>query len=411
MKKKLKFWLMPNAGFESRKVIQQEIAHFQKLHPGIEVVCEILPWSRAWFKLLTAIKEKSGPDILQVGTSWIATLAYLGAIRRLENRNIVPGQFHHTLFDQCQCFGHLWSLPWFGEGRVLYYRADFFDAARLTPADISTWDGLTAACARIKHARGAKPSVAPFAFSSQKEHGLIQDISSWVWAAGGDFLSPHDKRPWMDSPETRAGITSFIDLIAARHITRQSLAQNAGEVTESFFQGNDYAVLMASSWPLQVYLNPASKQYIGAARARRIGIAIVPGGPAGRFNFAGGSALAVSNYTHHPSEAYQLLEFLTGKESQLRYCSGINMLAARNEVSVMLSPASEIQTVFEKSIISHGRSFPAHPLWGSIEQIIVSGLAQSIRDYVKSGCDRDMLFKNMSEINSEIEYILTIFGE
>ena len=54
MKKKLKFWLMPNAGFDSRKAIQQETAHFQKLHPGIEVVCEILPWSRAWFKLLTA---------------------------------------------------------------------------------------------------------------------------------------------------------------------------------------------------------------------------------------------------------------------------------------------------------------------------------------------------------------------
>lgn len=411
MKTKLKFWLMPNAGFESRQVIEQDINHFQRSHPGIEVNCEILPWSRAWFKLLQAMKEKTGPDIIQVGTTWIATLAYLGAIKRLENRNITPGLFHHSLFSQCQCFGHLWSLPWFGEGRVLYYRRDFLEAAKYAPADIESWDGLKKCCMKIKRLRTIKPSIAPFAFSSQKEQGLIQDLSSWIWSNGGDFLAAHDKRPCLENSETKAGITAFVDLITAKLISRTSLEQNAGEVTESFFQNDAYAFLMASSWPLQAYLNPSSKRYIGSRNAEHFGVALVPGGPAGRFNFAGGSALAISNYSHHPSEAYQLLEHLTDKESQLRYCTNCNMMAARNDVSVQLSDSADIQSVFEKSIINHGRSFPAHPLWGSIEQIIVSGFAQSIRDYMKSGCDQEQLFKNIAEINSEIEYILTIFGE
>ncbi len=402
---------MPNAGFESRHVIEQEISHFRRTHPDIEVNLEILPWSQAWFKLIQAIKEKNGPDIIQVGTTWIATLGYLGAIKRLENRNIKPGLFHHTLFEQCQCFGHLWSLPWFGEGRVLYYRKDFLEAAHCTTAHIESWAAMKECCAKLKRLHAHGPDIAPFAFSNQKEQGLIQDLSSWIWSQGGDFLATHNKRPWLESAETKEGISSFADLIATKSISRLSLEQNAGEVTEKFFQNDSYAFLMASSWPHHVYLNPASKRYIGAKNAQRFGITLIPGGPAGRYNFAGGSALAISNFSHHATEAYQLLEYLTDKESQQRYCSNINMLPARNDVSIKLSPSPDIQAVFEQSIINHGRSFPAHPLWGSIEQIIVSGFAQSIHDFMKSNCDKELFFKNIAEINSEIDYILTIFGE
>ncbi len=84
---------MPNGGFESKQTIERELAFFKKQNPKIEVEYEILSWSRAWFQLMQAIKEKSGPDIIQIGTTWIGTLGYLGAVHKLDKRVRPKEQF------------------------------------------------------------------------------------------------------------------------------------------------------------------------------------------------------------------------------------------------------------------------------------------------------------------------------
>lgn len=38
---------------------------------GIEVKIQSIPWSNAHDKLLTAVASKSGPDVLQMGTTWM----------------------------------------------------------------------------------------------------------------------------------------------------------------------------------------------------------------------------------------------------------------------------------------------------------------------------------------------------
>jgi hypothetical protein len=65
--------------------------------------------------------------------------------------------------------------------------------------------------------------------------------------------------------------------------------------------------------PLHVYLSPSSKGYVGKRHAEEFGVAPVPAGPAGRFNFAGGSALAATSFTPHLREALALVRFLMGK--------------------------------------------------------------------------------------------------
>ncbi len=397
------FWVMPNAGFESKQTIEREIAHFRRIYPRVSVNCEILSWSRAWFRIIDAIKQKRGPDVMQVGTTWIGTLGYLGAMQRLEDgRAVHAADYIPSFFSTCQCFGHLWALPWFCETRVLFYRKDHLKRAGLAADALDTWESLRHACAALKKLKRGGPLIGPIGFSAQKEQGILQDLAILLWSHGGNFLSEDGKHSSLDSPGAIEGMRGLIAMISCGCIARESLSQSVGEVAENFFLHDSFSFLLSSSWPLHTYLNPSFRRFIGQEKAGKFGVALVPAGPAGRFTFAGGSSLAMTSFSHHPEEALSFLGFMTSRESVNRYCRSINMLSCRNDTMVRLSDDPEIQNVFEQSIARYGRSYPSHPLWGSIEQIMVNGFAQSIRDYV-SGESRTDFFENLKGISQEID--------
>lgn len=402
---------MPNGGFESEQTIDHELAIFKKLNPKIEVEYEMLSWSRAWFRLMQAIKEKSGPDIIQIGTTWIGTLGYLGAVHKLDKRVSSKSSFVPTFLGMCRFYNHLWALPWFCEGRVLFYRKDYLQKAGINAQDITTWDSLKAACSKISKKRDGYSKISPLGFSSQKEQVILQDIASWIWSHGGDFLSKDSKHASLTQLETRQGMRYFAQLISDNHVSKESLEQSTGEVAENFFMHGAFAFMFSSSWPLQVYLNSSSKHYIGKQNASNFGVIPIPAGPAGRFNFVGGSALAVTSFSQNTDCAMKLLEFLTTKESISRYCKNINMLPSRIDAPVSLSADKPTQKVFQDAISKFGRSFPIHPLWGSIEQIILNGMAYTLRDYRQSNYNLNAFSHNLSDINQEIEYMLSVFGE
>jgi len=124
-----------------------------------------------------------------------------------------------------------------------------------------------------------------------------------------------------------------------------------------------------------------------------------------------GSALALTSFGKNPDKAMKLLEFLTGRQSMSRHCRNINMLPSRVDVPVVIGADKTTQKVFQDAISKYGRSFPVHPLWGSIEQIILNGVAHTLWDFSQSGYKQNSLFKNLSDINQEIEYMLSLFGE
>jgi multiple sugar transport system substrate-binding protein len=408
----LKFWLMPNAGFESKATIEREIEVFHTLYPEIEIQLEILTWSRGWFKFIQAIKDKSGPDILQVGTTWIATLGYLGAIRRLDTKKINTTHFIPNLLATCRYQKHLWAIPWFCDGRAFFYRKDYLEKAGVSLVDIDNWKSFREACVKLGKLRtpDGRP-VSPLGFSSHKEQVILQDIACWIWGNGGNFLSPDGKHSALTLPETMNGFSFLLDLMANRCISEMSLEQSTGETAESFFRHDEYAFFLANSWPLQVYLNPVSKRFIGKQKAKQFDMALLPSGPAGRFNFSGGSALAITSFSSYPDEAWTFLEYMTGKDSMTRYCRNINMLPGRQDVPAVLPEGEKYQAIFHEAITRYGHSFPAHPLWGSIEQIMLNGLSHSLREFRQSDYNREGFFQNLSEIHHEIENILSVFGD
>src|SRR5438067_6619948 len=70
----LNFWVMPNAGFATRGILQEYIREFEAARPHIRVHLNVHPWSLAWSRVMDVVKgrnTRSVPDVFQVGTTWV----------------------------------------------------------------------------------------------------------------------------------------------------------------------------------------------------------------------------------------------------------------------------------------------------------------------------------------------------
>src|SRR5690242_471880 len=83
---RLNLWVMPNAGFDTQRVMERELALFHKENPDYEVRLTVIPWFFAWDRLIAAAKRlvtQDPPDVIQIGGTWTTTLAALGALTEL----------------------------------------------------------------------------------------------------------------------------------------------------------------------------------------------------------------------------------------------------------------------------------------------------------------------------------------
>jgi multiple sugar transport system substrate-binding protein len=145
----IQFWAFGSEG-ENVKAL---IPGFERTHPGIRVKLQVIPWTAAHEKLLTAYAGESTPDICQLGNTWIPEFVTLKAIEPLDpwirsgtgigSTSYFPGIWKTNFIDSVQ-----YGLPWYVDTRVLFYRKDVLAAAGFA-APPRTWAEWDTVCRRI----------------------------------------------------------------------------------------------------------------------------------------------------------------------------------------------------------------------------------------------------------------------
>jgi len=75
----IRFWAMGNEAANAPVLLRG----FEQANPGLRVTVQALPWTAAHEKLLTAYAGRSLPDVSQIGNTWVAELAAIGALSPL----------------------------------------------------------------------------------------------------------------------------------------------------------------------------------------------------------------------------------------------------------------------------------------------------------------------------------------
>ena len=144
----LTIWAMGNEG----DLLGDFVKGFEKENPDVKVKVTAIPWSSAHDKLQTAIAAGNGPDVAQMGTTWMADFS--------NSFSTVPDNLDMSDFSDGsratgQVDGKQLGVPWYIDTRVLYYRTDIAEMAGWNKAP-KTWNELKQMAKDMQKVDGVK---------------------------------------------------------------------------------------------------------------------------------------------------------------------------------------------------------------------------------------------------------------
>jgi multiple sugar transport system substrate-binding protein len=263
-----------------------------------------------------------------------------------------PGSLDVSRYD-----GKLYGLPWIAQPVMLYYNADMFKAAGMSPPDESwTWDTFKDAAKKLT-VKDAAGNVTQWGTSFNG----WPPIHMFVWQAGGEVISTDRKTSPIDSPEALMGEQFYADIIY-----NPDYAVPEATIKEQGFGE------MAKAGKVAMFFGGASDD-LDTAHAKdpknaNLKIALVPKGPKDRTTFAWTAITAVSSRTKNPEIATKAMVALTDAIHHWKVLAPRKSLATVEVITAAVPEKKESAPIIIKAA-ENMRSFniiPKHADWDTI---------------------------------------------
>jgi multiple sugar transport system substrate-binding protein len=373
----LTMWVMP-VTTNAQHDVPALIAPWLAQHPGITVRVTVLDWESGWNKITAAAASRRGPDLLELGTTWMPAIAAMGGLEKLTAAQLAEvgngAPYYAELWKTTQVFGQpgVYGVPWYADVRAAFYRTDVFRQAGIDPKQaFADWDSFHAALKKINGMTVAGRRVAALAYAGKNDWNVVHNLAPWIWNAGGDVLSADAKHSALDSPQALRAI-DFYSSLAVEGLVPSNALEKDSDILEGAWVGGDYGVIFSGPWLMRrIFDAPA-----GVVRGN-FDVAPYPAGPHGHATFFGGSNLAVFKGSRHKAEAWELVKYLGGKAPQVRLALLSSMMPARLDAAN--DPAwTSRHPAYAKltAIAADGRAYPPIPAWGPLETVYTKHLGQ-----------------------------------
>ena len=113
----LTMWVMP-VTTNAQHDVPNLLAPWLAQHPGVTVRVTVLDWESGWNKITAAAASRRGPDLLELGTTWMPAIAAMGGLEKLSATQLAEvgnGEpYYAELWKTTQVFGQpgVYGLPW-----------------------------------------------------------------------------------------------------------------------------------------------------------------------------------------------------------------------------------------------------------------------------------------------------------
>lgn len=294
-----------------KKVLRPELDKFEK-QTGIEVKLEVVPWSDLLNRILTAATSGQGPDVVNIGNTWSASLQATGALLPWDAQKFTAiggrDRFVDSALGSTGAEGQdPAAVPLYSMAYALYYNKKLFADAGISKPP-ATWDELIADGKKLsgdgKWGLGVEGSNP----SENIHHAVV-----FAKQHGADFFTA-DGKPDFTSDQAVAGVKQFVDLMAKDRIIAPGNAEYAQNQSVSDFAKGRTAMLLWQSASANLKSQGMSEDSYGVAPVPvRSG---APGSGAGVNSMVMGINLAVFKNTDNIDGATKFVKFMTSDEEQ-----------------------------------------------------------------------------------------------
>ncbi len=321
-------------------------------------------WATGWNNILQIALYQKGPEASEIGSTWLENLNDMRALRPFSIPEV------NTLGGEDAFLGNVWvrpatsdssltkaparptSIPWTLDTRVISYRRDLFDRAKINPAvAFATPEAFHDTLCRLRAAGIQYPLMMATGGLS------IHNLATWVWGRGGHFRSEDFRRITLVEPEGRQGMFDFFRL--HEFIDPQTRGMNYTSTDELYFGGRG-ALLLGGSWAMKI-LKTNDPRVTPEVRANT-GFAIPPGIP-----YIGATHLVIWRHTLHDQEALQVIGHLVSPQVLGRVFEETGNFPARISALDGAPFTTDPDYRLAAECLRRGRAFRSSRLWAGVE--------------------------------------------
>ena len=336
---------------------------FMEENPDVAVEVTSIPFDAAHDRIVAAIAGGEGPDVTQIGTTWMGEFATLGGLDPTPS-NIDPSTFFEGAWNTTVVDGTSYGVPWYVETRLVYYRTDLAEEGGVTEPP-GTWDDLKAM------AEGIQGAGAEYGINLQPGgQGSWQTFMPFFWQAGGEIMDADGAAFTLDGEPCVAALT-YYDSYFEEGLT----APAAGDLPlEGQFANGDVGAFISGPWMVGIVTD-------AGADPETWTVAHQPTEEAGT-SFVGGSNLGVLSDSDNKEAAWAFIEYLSQPEVQVTWYETISDLpSVQSAWDDEALSGDEILTAFGDQL-SDAKAPPAIATWEEvaseiddiIEQVTVGDL-------------------------------------
>ncbi|UNO44265.1 extracellular solute-binding protein [Streptomyces sp. MST-110588] len=250
----------------------------------------------------------SGYDVLNIDVAWTAEFAAAGVIRPWEGK--LDPDFLDSVVKTTQYDGKVWGVPFNTDAGLLYYRKDLLGEYLGDSRPPDNWGELKNMATQVTDAynKKHKDKLAGLVTQLRPYEGLTVNTLEAAWAAGGaPEATSFTKGEQVGALQQGvADLKTLLNSIMPPQVT-------AMDETESRRWFADGKALFMRNWPVE-YASVADKLTPG----EQFDVTELPTRPRDgkRLSVLGGQNLAISAASDRPALARQLIEALTGPQSE-----------------------------------------------------------------------------------------------
>lgn len=339
------FWSEPG----QKKALEELVREFEQTR-NVKVELTELSWNDGKMKLQAAFNSGAPPDVIELGSDWVAQFSSSGVLMQLPGDASAVGRFVPYSLAPGTWNNRMYAYPWTIDTRVLYVNMDALASIGVTEPP-ATLDDVAVIAERLQDA-----GRMGWGANGADAHRLYKKILPLMWTSGGDVLDEQG-RPTLYTPPNVAALEMYARLARAGMIETQR------QLDAAFLQGK-IGMWNSGSWLLKK---------IDATPGLRVRPVPQPGfGQQPGISFAGGEYLAVSTATGNTQMARELVQFLVNGANAVRFCRAVPEAGFPADSAFARDPSlisHPMKAVFARQLTS-ARMTPVHPRWLDLEEIL-----------------------------------------
>ena len=354
----------PSLEFD-QQVLSQALEAFTA-QTGIEVDFKVIPWDSLYNNILTAVTSGEGPDVLNIGNTWSASLQATGAFLPFDDEAMqaIGGadKFLEAPLESAGMPGMTpTAVPLYSNanGPLFYNKKLFQEAGIESPPE--TWDEFISAGQKLTKDTDGDGSIDQWGFAIAA--GSINDNIHRAFVLsqqqGGSFFDDQGE-PTFASPENVRAFKQYVDFMVENKIVAPQAAEYGGSQAVSDFANGKAAMIFG---PSRLMVNV---EQLGMSEDD-YGVAFAPlpnpSPEGGReiMAFVSGTNITIFNNTGNREAALALVKFLTSPEQQVELVSQYNSLPVVKEALDTPALQGEKFDVFKQILTNYAKPMPQVP--------------------------------------------------